>query len=88
MIQYRKILELHLSNIAQRTISSITGNAWQRVSDVIKQAKMKGLEELTDAMTNQWLEDFPFPEKQALEKGYFPINWDEIYQELMKKTSH
>lgn len=86
MIQYRKILELHLSHIAQRTISSSTGNARQTVSDVIKQAKMKGLEELTDAMTNQWLEDFLFPEKQAIEKGYFPINWDEIHQELMKKN--
>ncbi|WP_245249658.1 hypothetical protein [Vagococcus allomyrinae] len=88
MIQYRKILELYLSNIAQRTISSSTGNARQTVSDVIKQAKMKGLEELTDAMTDQWFEDFLFPEKQALEKGYFPINWDEIHQELMKKMSH
>lgn len=37
-------------------------------------------------MTNQWLEEFLFPEKQAIEKGYFPPNWEIVHKELQKKN--
>ena len=73
MIQYRKILELHFNAISQRTISTSVGSSRNTVSDVVKRAKNLGLERLTDTMTNQWLEELLFPEKQAIEKGYSPL---------------
>ncbi len=72
MIQYRRILELHLKQTSQRTISSSVGHSRQTVSDVIQKAEKLGLIKLTDDMNNQWLEEFLFPEKLAVAKGYFP----------------
>jgi hypothetical protein len=37
-------------------------------------------------MTNPWLETFLFPEKQAIEKGYFPIDLEQVHKELQKKN--
>ena len=86
MIQYRKILELHFNAISQRTISTSVGSSRNTVSDVVKRAKNLGLERLTDTMTNQWLEELLFPEKQAIEKGYFPPDWEKVHKELQKKN--
>ena len=86
MIQYRKILELHLKETSQRTISSSVGHSRQTVSDVIQKAGRLGLIELTDEMTNQWLGEFLFPEKLAMSKGYFPVDWEKVHQELQKKN--
>jgi hypothetical protein len=44
------------------------GSSRNTVSDVVKRAKNLGLERLTDTMTNQWLEELLFPEKQAIER--------------------
>ncbi|MFL2100938.1 IS21 family transposase [Desemzia sp. FAM 23991] len=86
MIQYRKILELHFNDVSQRTISTSVGSSRNTVSDITKRAKKLGLERLTDNMNNQWLEEFLFPEKQAIEKGFFPPNWEKIHKELQKKN--
>lgn len=86
MIQYRRILELHLKQTSQRTISSSVGHSRQTVSDVIQKAEKLGLIELTDDMNNQWLEEFLFPEKLAVAKGYFPVDWEEVHKELQKKN--
>ena len=86
MIQYRRILELHFRETSQRTICSSVGHSRQTVSDVIKKAKHLGLVELTDEMTNQWLVEFLFPEKEAIAKGYFPVDWEEVHRELQKKN--
>lgn len=86
MIQYRKILELHFNAISQRTISTSVGSSRNTVSDVVKRAKNLGLERLTDTMTNQWLEELLFPEKQAIEKGYSPPDWEKVHKELQKKN--
>lgn len=86
MIQYRKILELDAGGISYRSISSSTGHSRKKISEVVDRAKKSGIDELTEEMTNQWLEDFLFPEKQAIEKGYFPVNLEEIHKELMKKN--
>jgi len=74
VINYRKILELYFEDISQRTISSSTGHSRNTVSNVVRKAKELGLENLDDNMTNPWLESFLFPEKQAIEKGYFPVD--------------
>lgn len=37
-------------------------------------------------MTNLWLEDFLFPEKQAIVKGFSPPDWETIHKELQKKN--
>ena len=88
MIQYRKILELHFNAISQRTISTSVGSSRNTVSDVVKRAKNLGLERLTDTMTNQWLEELLFPEKQAIEKGYSPQIGKRFIKNYRRKTSH
>ncbi|MDQ1005332.1 transposase [Neobacillus niacini] len=37
-------------------------------------------------MTNQWLGEFLFPEKQASEKGYLPVDWEKVHKEMQKKN--
>ncbi|WP_113928363.1 hypothetical protein [Bacillus sp. P14.5] len=86
MINYRKILELHFEEVSQRTISSSTGHSRNTVSDVVQHSKELGVESLNDTMTNPWLEAFLYPEKQAVEKGYFPIDWERVHKELQKKN--
>ncbi|WP_269758393.1 hypothetical protein [Thalassobacillus sp. C254] len=73
MINYRKVLELHFDNVSQRTISSSIGHSRNTVSEVIKRAQSRGVQSLSDTMTNAWLEALLFPEKQAIEKGYYPL---------------
>lgn len=87
MINYRKILEMHLQGISQRTISSSTGHSRDKIREVVNQAKAKGLEELTEEMINSWLEDYLFPEKSANQRGYYDPDWDYIHKELLKKMS-
>lgn len=86
MIQYRKILELHFNDVSQRTISTSVGSSRNTVSDVIKRAKKFGVTTLNDDMNNHWLEEFLFPEKQAVEKGFFPPDWETVHKELQKKN--
>ena len=86
MIQYRKILELHFNDVSQCTISTSVGSSRNTVSDITKRAKKLGLERLTDNMNNHWLEEFLFPEKQAIEKGFSPPNWEKVHKELQKKN--
>ncbi len=50
-----------------RGIASSTGNSRQKVTEIIQRAKKKGLAcPLDDDMTDQWIEEFLYPEK-ALE---------------------
>lgn len=86
MINCRKILELYFGGVSQRTISSSTGHSRNTVSDVVQRAKKLGIEGLNESMTNPWLDTFLFPEKQAIEKGYFPVDWDKVHKELQKKN--
>lgn len=86
MIHYRKILDLYFDGISQRTISSSTGHSRNTVSEVVQRAKKHGLESLNDTMTNRWLGELLFPEKQTSEKGYFPVEWERVHKELQKKN--
>lgn len=86
MIQYRKILELHFSGISQRTISSAVGSTRRTIREIISRAEDKEMTELTENMTNTWLQEYLFPEKKVIAKGYFPISWDYVHKELMKKN--
>ena len=86
MINYRKILELYFDGISQRTISSSTGHSRNKISEVIKRTKKLEIENLNDTMTNSWLETLLFPEKQAIEKGFFPVDWEIVHKELQKKN--
>lgn len=85
MIDYRKILTLSFDGISQRTISSSTGHARNTIAEVIQRTANLGITSLTDTMTNGWLEEFLYPEKQAIEKGYYPIDWEKVHKELQKK---
>lgn len=86
MINCRKILELYFQDVSQRTISSSTGHSRNTVSDVVKRAKKLGVESLNDAITKPSLETLFFPEKQAIEKGYFPVDWEKVHKELHRKN--
>ncbi len=86
MVNCRKVLELYFEGISQRTISSSTGHSRNTVSEIVQRATKRGVEKLNDTMTNQWLEAFLFPEKQAIEKGYFPVDWEKVHKELQKKN--
>lgn len=85
MIDYRKVLALSFDGVSQRTINSSTGHARNTVSEVIQRATNLGITELNDTMTNVWLEEFLYPEKQAIEKGYYPVDWEKVHKELQKK---
>ena len=85
MIDYRKILALSFDGVSQRTISSTTGHARNTVSEVIQRAINLNITQLNDTMTNVWLEEFLYPEKQAIEKGYYPVDWEKVHKELQKK---
>ena len=52
MINYHKILEMHLQGISQRTISLSMGHSRDKIREVVNEAKAKGLEQLTKKMTN------------------------------------
>ncbi|MEW4221799.1 hypothetical protein [Rossellomorea marisflavi] len=67
-------------------ISASTGHSRNTVASVIKTAKARGIHSLTDKMTDSWLNDFLFPEKQAVEKGYYPVDWERVHKELQKKN--
>jgi hypothetical protein len=86
MVNCRKILELSFEGVSQRTISSSAGHSRNTVSEVVQRAKKLGVGSLDDTMTNAWLEAFLFPEKQAIEKGYFPVDWEKVHKELQKKN--
>jgi transposase len=86
MVNCRRILELYFEGVSQRTISSSTGHSRNTVSEVVHRAKKLGVESLNENMTSPWLEAFLFPEKQASEKGYYPVDWEEVHKELQKKN--
>ncbi|UOQ84622.1 IS21 family transposase [Gracilibacillus salinarum] len=86
MINYKKILQLYFDNVSQRTISSTTSHSRHTIRDVIQRANEKGLTETTDEMDNLWLFELLYPERQTFERGYYPVNWEYVHKELMKKN--
>ena len=87
LIDGRKILELHFDGISQRTISASTGHSRNTVSDVIQRATERGIDSLEDRMTKKWLYEFLFPEREPMEKGYHPVDFEMIYKELQKNVT-
>jgi len=86
MVNYRKVLQLYFKGVSQRTISASTGHSRNTVSEIVQRAKQLDLKHLDDTMTSVWLGGFLFPEKQAAEKGYAPVDWDWVHKELQKKN--
>ncbi|OXS79303.1 IS21 family transposase [Domibacillus enclensis] len=85
MIRYRKILELQDEGISLRGIAASTGHSRQKVTEVIGLAERKGLVcPLGEEMTDQWIEDFLFPERTLEASGRQPLNFDYIHEELAK----
>ncbi|WP_255259829.1 hypothetical protein [Lentibacillus sp. CBA3610] len=84
MIHYRKILELHDEGISLRGISVSTGNSRQKVTEVIELAKKKGVMcPLEEEMSDQWLEEFLYPETTLEASG--PKAIDRIYHKELAK---
>jgi len=84
MVKYRKILEHHFNGMKQRTIEVAVGSSRHTIRDTINKAKERGVTELTEEMSDHWLEDFLFPEKRPQAKGYFQEDWDYVHKELSK----
>lgn len=84
MVKYRKILEYHFNGMRQRTIEVAVGSSRHTIRDIVNKAKERGLTELTDEMSDHWLEDFLFPEKRPQARGYFQEDWDYVHKELGK----
>lgn len=85
MIHYRKILELHHEKISLRGIAVSTGNSRPKVTEIIERAEKKGLGyPFEEEMTDQWIEEFLFPEKTMEGSGRQPLNLDYIHKELAK----
>lgn len=79
MIEYRRILEYHFKGMTQRTIQVAVNSSRNTIREIVHSAEKKNLQELTDEMTDQWLEEFLFPEKLPQAKGYFTENWDYVH---------
>ena len=83
MFRYRRILEMHSEGISIRSIAASTGNSRQKITEVIRKAEEKGITRaLSEEMTDQWLGEFLFPEKQ-LEANNELLN-DHIKLEINK----
>lgn len=86
MIQYRKILEYYFNGISQRTIETSVGSSRHTIRSVIQEAESRGIEELTEEMTDYWLENYLFPSKKPSSKGYLEEDWFYVHKELLKKN--
>src|SRR5690625_2844414 len=84
MVKYLKILEYHFDGMTQRTIEVAVGSSRHTIRDIVNKAKERGLTELTEEMSDHWLEDFLFPEKRPQARGYFQENWNYVHKELGK----
>lgn len=85
MIHYRKILELQDEGISLRGISVSTGNSRQKVTEVIELAERKGVVcPLEEEMSDQWLEEFLYPETTLEASGRKPLDFEYIHKELAK----
>lgn len=85
MLHYRKILELYFQGQSIRNISANTGNSRPKISEIIKVANEKGIEEpLSEEMTNEWLAGYLFPERSREAKGRELPDLDYIHTELAK----
>lgn len=82
LIDGRKILELHFDGVSQRTISASTGP----MSNVIQRAPERDIDSFEDGMTKKWLYELLFPEREPMEKGYHPVDFEIIHKELQKKN--
>lgn len=51
------------------------GHSRYTVASMIKTAKARGIQSLTNKMTDSWLNDFLFAVKQAVEKSYYSVDW-------------
>ena len=85
MFRYRRILEMHSEGISIRSIAASTGNSRQKITEVIRKAEEKGIARaLSEEMTDQWLGEFLFPEKQLEANGRHLPDFDKIHKELAK----
>ncbi|MDA1663406.1 IS21 family transposase [Bacillus cereus group sp. TH153LC] len=86
MFQIHKTLKMSFEGFSQRTIAASTGHGRKTISKIIGRAKEKEIAELTEEMTDEWLNQYLFPERSTIEKGYFMPNWEYIHKELMRKN--
>lgn len=85
MVNYGKTLEYYSQGMTQRTIEVAVGSSRNTIRDVVKKAEEKELKELTEEMTDYWLEEFLFLEKSPQAKGYFQEGWDNVHEEHIVK---
>ena len=85
MFHYRRILEMNGERISIRSIAAANGNSRQKVTEIIRRAEEKGIVvPLSEEMTDQWLGEFLFPEKQLEAKGRHLPDFNKVHKELAK----
>lgn len=85
MFPYRQMLELYDEERSLRNIAAMTRHSRQKVTEVIRLAKKRGLKcPLDEEMTDAWIEDFLYPEKKLEASGRYMIDFDYLHQELAK----
>lgn len=87
MFQYRRILQMQSEEFSLRSIAAATGHSRQKVTEIVEKAKERQLpDSLTEEMTDNWLEEFLFPEKMMEGSGYRAMDFEYIHKELAKKN--
>ena len=87
MIQYREILRLHSQPMSQRGIAASCGHSRQMVKEVIERAQKKGISHpLSDDMTDSWLQEVLFPEKNPEKAGRRIPDFEYLHKELAKPS--
>src|SRR5690625_6339763 len=84
MVKYRKILEHKFNGMKIRTIEVEVRSTRHTIRDTNNKGKERGVTEITQEMSDHWLDDFLFPEKRPQAKGYFQEDWDYVHKELSK----
>ena len=85
MIKYREILRLHAQGLSQRGIASSCSNSRNTISDVLKRAQNHGLSwPFEKDMSDGELQEFLFPEKNAISSFRRNPDCEHVHKELAK----
>jgi transposase len=85
MIRYLEILRLNHQEMSQRGIAAATGHSRRIVKEVIERAQSKEISyPFGDNITDLWLQNFLFPEKNPVEKGRKIPNYEYLHKELAR----
>jgi len=84
MTDYREILRLASLGITRTSIGEALGYSRNTVAEVLRRAKLKGIEEIPEGITDKYLKELLYPEKVKAKNTRMP-DYDKIHKELGRK---